>query len=194
VLAYDAPAHGASPGRRSSLPELAFTVSDVGRSVGPLAAVVAHSLGATAVLRASARGELAARRLVLLAPSVDMDLAAERFRVVTGFTRPVIDRMWTLFQKQFGFAAEELEVSNLASGIRGRLSSSTPRTVTRHGRRQLTTNAAEATRLLTTRGLGHRKVLRSPEVVEAVTRFIAEESGSLETPIESGHALQGGMS
>src|SRR5262249_43173476 len=56
VVAFDAPGHGDTSGSRLYLTDLADCVVDVARAVGPLHAIVAHSLGAAAVLLARQRG------------------------------------------------------------------------------------------------------------------------------------------
>ncbi len=56
VVTFDAPGHGHSTGRRSSLVEMADAVSDVGREFGPLYAIVAHSAGAAVTTMALADG------------------------------------------------------------------------------------------------------------------------------------------
>jgi pimeloyl-ACP methyl ester carboxylesterase len=67
VVAPDLPAHGASSGRRTNLFEFAEAVALLGRRVGPVHGVIAHSLGAAAAAIALARG-LDVKRAVLLAP------------------------------------------------------------------------------------------------------------------------------
>jgi pimeloyl-ACP methyl ester carboxylesterase len=67
VVAPDLPAHGASSGRRTNLAEFAEAIALLGRRVGPVHGVIAHSLGAAAAAVALARG-LDVKRAVLLAP------------------------------------------------------------------------------------------------------------------------------
>jgi pimeloyl-ACP methyl ester carboxylesterase len=67
VAAPDLPAHGASSGRRTNLAEFAEAIALLGRRVGPVHGVIAHSLGAAAAAIALARG-LEAKQAVLLAP------------------------------------------------------------------------------------------------------------------------------
>jgi pimeloyl-ACP methyl ester carboxylesterase len=67
VAALDLPAHGSSSGRRTNLAEFAEVIALLGRRVGPVHGVIAHSLGAAAAAIALTRG-LDAKRAVLLAP------------------------------------------------------------------------------------------------------------------------------
>jgi pimeloyl-ACP methyl ester carboxylesterase len=64
----DLPAHGRSAGWRCNMAEIVQTLRVVQQGCGPLAAIVAHSMGALASLHAMAEG-LPADRLVAMAPS-----------------------------------------------------------------------------------------------------------------------------
>src|SRR5689334_378119 len=79
VVAFDAPAHGDSAGRRLYLTEMADCVVDVARAVGPLHAIIAHSFGAAAVLLAHHRGTVDVARNVMIAPNVLIGDAIARF-------------------------------------------------------------------------------------------------------------------
>ena len=67
VVAFDHQVHGRSSGSRATLPQMAAATLDVARAVGPIVAVVGHSLGATAALFALGGG-LTAKCAVLIAP------------------------------------------------------------------------------------------------------------------------------
>ncbi|NIP80023.1 MAG: alpha/beta fold hydrolase, partial [Gemmatimonadetes bacterium] len=67
VTAFDMPAHGISTGRRTSVLGMAAAIRTVADTLGPLAAVIGHSAGATAAALAAGDG-LKAGRCVLLAP------------------------------------------------------------------------------------------------------------------------------
>ena len=56
VVAIDLPAHGSSEGTRTDLQQCVEAVLDTGDRIKPIHAVVGHSLGATAVTLALARG------------------------------------------------------------------------------------------------------------------------------------------
>ena len=77
VVAYDAPAHGASTGRITAAPEMARVMSEVASRLGGLHGVVGHSIGGAATLLA-VRGGLSLERAVLLAPPSDLRGFVER--------------------------------------------------------------------------------------------------------------------
>lgn len=67
VVAFDNPAHGLSDGGRGHAPEVADAIAAVAQTLGPIKAVVAHSVGAWGSALALNEG-LAAERFVLIAP------------------------------------------------------------------------------------------------------------------------------
>lgn len=68
VVAFDAPAHGASEGRRTDVAQMARAVGVVAGASGPLSGAVAHSIGAAATAAACAQG-LHVPRAAWLAPA-----------------------------------------------------------------------------------------------------------------------------
>lgn len=72
VAIYDAPGHGQNEGNQSHLLEFSDSLVAIQHQIGPVHAVVAHSLGAMAVTLATHRG-LNVNQLVLLAPHLDVD-------------------------------------------------------------------------------------------------------------------------
>src|SRR5262245_8871266 len=93
VVAFDAPGHGDSPGRRLYLADLADCIADIARAVGPLHGIVAHSFGAAAVLLAHQRGAVDARRNVMIAPNVLIDDAVARFARRVALDEPDRERL-----------------------------------------------------------------------------------------------------
>jgi pimeloyl-ACP methyl ester carboxylesterase len=114
VVAFDAPGHGEAHGRTSSMPAFAATLGAVARRFGPISAVVAHSLGATASIYALAHHELDADRVIVISPSARLHAVRERFGEMTGFPPNIIDRMRGAFEDRLGFDWEASEPLRLA--------------------------------------------------------------------------------
>src|SRR5688572_6659062 len=68
VVAFDGPGHGDSPARLGSLVTQARAVAALARALGPIEAVVAHSVGGAAALLATRSAGVCARRYALIAP------------------------------------------------------------------------------------------------------------------------------
>ncbi len=86
VAAPDLPAHGSSSGARTNVRAMADALLRLGRRVGPVHAVIAHSLGAAASVIAKAEG-LGAERVVLIAPPADLPRYAGLFGYTLGLSR-----------------------------------------------------------------------------------------------------------
>jgi len=178
AIAYDAPGHGETPGRLSSMPALIDAVGAVAAAAGPLAGVVAHSAGAAATAVALRRGLFAAEpeAAVFVAPGADPG----RFLGVAagwlGLPPEIARRTQRRIEGRFGIRFEDLRTPSFAAEL-GR-----PLLVVHdRGDREVPWEegsriaaAWPGARLVTTRGLGHRRILRDPEVVERAVGFLAE--------------------
>lgn len=98
VVAMDLPGHGASAGKLVPIPLLSRAVAAVGAKLGPLEAVLGHSLGGTATMLALAELGMRARRAVLIASP----------NHPAHFAREVI-RMLGLGESHFALTAQAIE-------------------------------------------------------------------------------------
>jgi pimeloyl-ACP methyl ester carboxylesterase len=179
VLACDAPGHGLSPGTRTNLFEIAAVVRAVERSVGELHGIVAHSLGCLATSLAVHDG-LVVRRLVYLSAPAEIAELAAGYTATLGFTPAVYRRMRAAYERRFGTAWDALSAEHLATGPRVAQTDllvvhdrRDPVVPWHHGRR--IRNAWPGARLVTTEGLGHRRILADPAVVRHAAGFVAGE-------------------
>jgi pimeloyl-ACP methyl ester carboxylesterase len=176
VVGFDAPGHGDSDGRRSSVPEMAVAVGDVALELGPLHAVVAHSLGTTATTIALARGT-SIGRCVFVAPPTELPYFTRGFCELLGFGAGTARKMQQRVERRFGVRFDELQASRLAGDIHKPL-------LIVHDRDDGEVPLAHAeelarawrdARLVTTRGLGHRAILLDPQIVRYAADFVAED-------------------
>ncbi len=182
VLAFDAPGHGASPGRLSSLPQFidatalaAATAADgstSGRNRG-VHGIVAHSMGCAAAAIAMHRG-LAAVRAVFVAPPANPRVYLRIFTDAFGIPEPVHDAIRSGFERRFGFEWDDFDVTRMAGAM------TTPLLIL-HDREDpdvpWTDGAAIARAwpgadLVTTEGLGHRRILHDSAVVARAIGFL----------------------
>lgn len=92
VVAFDHAAHGASEGAQTNMLEFRDGLLTVVRAVGPVTAIIAHSLGATGTILALDRG-LVVDRVVLLAPPLDPVGNARTFAHAIGLPAAVSELM-----------------------------------------------------------------------------------------------------
>ncbi len=176
VVAFDAPGHGRSSGWRATMPEFARALRAVADHEGAVHAVVGHSLGGTASLFALAHG-LAAGRAVVIAAPMDLEGWALRFRDAFGLPDAVYALMQRHLEARLGHTWDDLQVPRLATALRVPglvIHCNDDPDVPVAEARALTAAWPTATLHLTS-GLGHRAVLRDPEVVERVTDFLKSE-------------------
>lgn len=174
VVAFDAPGHGASEGDRASVLDFAEAIHALAARTGPLAAVVAHSLGAAAAAYAIRQG-LRVGRAVFLGPARDPSEWFERFldRVgVDGDARPA---MRATLEQRLHFHWRDLDAATVGARAATELL-----VVHDHDDAAVawTDGAAIAAgwaggRFVATRGLGHHAILRDPHTVARVAAFIA---------------------
>lgn len=187
VVGYDAPGHGASPGRRSSLPELAEALSALARAVGPLHGVIAHSMGAAAATVALYRGA-ALGRCVYVSPPTDMPYFVGLFCDALGLPRAVGQRIQRRVEGRFTIRFDDLHGPRIARTV------ATPPLLVVHDRgddevpfahgRELA-EAWEGAELVATEGLGHRAILRDPAVIERAVAFLTQaEAPAPPSPID----------
>jgi len=178
VVAFDAPGHGRSGGRMSSLVDFAHALRGVADAERAVHAVIAHSLGGAATALALRDG-LRARRAVFLGAPADPEAWTREFARRFGLGAPVMDRMRARAEARLGVRWKDLEILGLAPSLE------TPLLLV-HDRDDAEVSWQEGAalaaawpgaRLLTTAGLGHRRILREASVVAAAVGFVAEEGG-----------------
>lgn len=101
AVAVDLPAHGASPGQTVDLFQLADAVRAMARRAGPLAGVVAHSVGSVATLLALADG-IEAPRAAVLAPPATLDGAVARMARRVGLSSDAEARLRRRVEARYG--------------------------------------------------------------------------------------------
>ena len=175
VVTFDAPGHGASAGRLSSLPQFIAAIREIADRLGPVEAVVAHSMGGAATTLAAARG-VSLRRAVFVAPVADPAGYSERFAALLGLPADVLSRMRRGLERRFGIPWTEFDVLAAARTMSASL-------LVFHDRddRDVALADGEAiagawpgARLVTTTGLGHRRIVHDPSVVAQTIAFLSE--------------------
>jgi pimeloyl-ACP methyl ester carboxylesterase len=182
VVMFDGPSHGDSdPGpsgpRRTHGVELGKALDAVFARFGPAEAVVAHSLGAISTYLTLRLGWLGTRRLVLVSPMAAAAPLFDQVQQALGFgerTRRAFDREVEEFVgvplEAFDAVVQARHVDPVPTlVVHDRGDRQTPWA----GSARLVDSLPEA-RLITTDGLGHRRILKDPGVVRQVVDFLAD--------------------
>lgn len=186
AVAFDAPGHGASHGSTSSLVDFANAFDAVLDAVKPffqpLHGVLAHSLGGAAVMfalnRAQTRhpGEPGARtpRLVFIAPPIDLGDFVSTVSVELGLSADTQGVLGKLVEARIGERMENLQALRHAGRIGAPLlvlHDEQDRAVPVSCGESLV-QAWPGAELRKTRGLGHKRILRDPQVIASSIDFI----------------------
>lgn len=179
VVTFDAPAHGDSEGRQATLPDLVATLRTVAAIHGPVHGVIAHSLGAAATARAVHEG-LTAGALVFLGAPADLITPSLVFAEALGLSRRVRELMRQRVEERVGVPWEAFDVTRLAPCqtapllvLHDRGDAEVP---WQHG--AAIAAGWPGAKLVTTDGLGHRRILRDPTVLATVVSFIVRWSSA----------------
>ena len=178
VITLDGPGHGQSSGRRSSVPQYAEALAMLAEKVGPVHGIVTHSFGGAATGWAAQRVPLAAR-LVFIAPPGDLDQYVTFFGDLLGLSPKVLIRMVSLLVQRFNLRWDEVRYATLTPVdgvdllvIQDRDDKDSP-----------FSNGLEVaaawpdSRLVATSGLGHRRILRNPDVIAQTVDFLSVGAG-----------------
>lgn len=184
VVTHDAPGHGASDGRLSSMPEFARALAAVVDAVGPASGVIAHSMGSSATALAMRRG-LVVARTVFLAPAADPPRWVGRYAAALGLRAGTVAEMKARSERRLGLAWEELHVPSMAPRFRAPLLVFHDRDdeVIPWSDGEAIAAAWPGAELVTTEGLGHRRIVQAPEVVSRAVAFVVGDQTARPEPV-----------
>jgi pimeloyl-ACP methyl ester carboxylesterase len=175
VVAFDAPGHGRSQGQRTNVFEVAAALAAVAEKTGPAHAIIAHSFGTMATTLAIHQG-LPVDKVACISSPTSALFLVESFCKSFALNQKTAAIFKQLLEKEFGadlwerIASDQLVTHNHIPAliVHDKDDADVPW--------QWSERLAKAwphSRLWLTQGLGHRRILRNPTVVEAVTEYIA---------------------
>ena len=178
VLAVDAPGHGGSgPSRfgpnRSTMIDFVDAINAATEHGGEPAAIIGHSLGGSASALAVAEGQRTDRLVTIGSPPQPLEpLTAFTDAIqLTGATRTA---MISRLEQLAGRSMDEFDLLRRPAPAAGTLiiHDRDDREIAYRGA-ELLSAAWPAAELCPTSGLGHRRILRDPDVVQHVVDFVA---------------------
>lgn len=176
AIAYDAPAHGSSPATHTDFPALAEAVQRVAETAGGVRAVLAHSAGCVALLRAIRAG-LAVERIVMVSAFAQLALPLASLGVALGLRPRLQAHHIESLRRRFG--ADFLEAYSPEELVRDL---QTPGLIV-HDTGDREFGAANALRiasqwpgadLFLTDGLGHYRVLKDEAVALRIAHSLSD--------------------
>ena len=172
VVTFDQPGHGRSTGVYCSLPEFVATIRAVGAAYGQAALAVGHSLGGAALVLAQDE-HWQARRMVLVAPAADLAGAVGRHLRRLWLGESLRPAFYDGLLRRTGQKIEALDIHRRLPAL------GQPALIVHDlDDKEIPWSEGEhyahcwpGARLLTTQGLGHRRLLDDPETVAAALAF-----------------------
>ncbi|MGB7482049.1 MAG: alpha/beta fold hydrolase [Castellaniella sp.] len=172
VVTFDQPGHGRSTGVYCSLPEFVATIRAVGAAYGQAALAVGHSLGGAALVLAQDE-HWQARRMVLVAPAADLAGAVGRHLRRLWLGESLRPAFYDGLLRRTGQKIEALDIHRRLPTL------GQPALIVHDlDDKEIPWSEGEhyahcwpGARLLTTQGLGHRRLLDDPETVAAALAF-----------------------
>ncbi|OJF16060.1 alpha/beta fold hydrolase [Couchioplanes caeruleus] len=179
VLAYDAPGHGDSGGVSATIVDQAAIIARLQEKYGPFRAIVGHSFGVLCAYHAIRSG-VRPERLVAISGISSFAYLADAFCTQMAL-RPAISRelrrrteiyfrpqtdIWERFSPTY--RPEQIAIPTMV--LHDEDDKEVP---VLHGRRIAEAYPASAD-LVLTQGLGHRRILGDPGVIETVSRFLTK--------------------
>lgn len=174
VVTFDAPGHGDAGARREAIIDHARALAAVAELAGDVRLVVAHSMGGAAAMLATRFG-LRARAYALVAPPTSPAGFVDGFSRIYGLAPEVRGEMIARLERRYGIPFPDLDARLDARTLEAPLlvvHDEGDRDVPIAEGRRLA-EAAKDARFVATHGLGHRRILRAPEVLREVTDFAA---------------------
>ncbi|HLZ90050.1 MAG TPA: alpha/beta fold hydrolase [Puia sp.] len=176
VVAFDAPAHGASGGRRILLTDYVSLLRTIEQNYGPFHSYMGHSLGGLALaLFLENNPHNKVTRLALIAPAVDTTLAVGVFARLLQLSPEVVREMDDYVQETSGhhFAWYSLRraLHHISANILY-LQDEEDRITPIKEALLVQQDKHPNVRFVFTKGLGHRKIYKDQETMERIVGFL----------------------
>lgn len=175
VVTFDGPSHGMSTGQQTTLMEFRDVMVALQAREGGFRGVVAHSIGGAAVMMALGSGLRVRTAVTLSTPAIGESILQE-FATRIGGSQKAVRHLRDYFWRTFGCSFDDLTAASLVQHVHGTLNllivhdENDKEASIDHA--YFFQQAYPAAQLLTTRGLGHVRILRDEGVVNACLQFI----------------------
>ena len=173
VLAVDAPAHGASAGRWSSLFHFSRALTRAVNGVGGVEAAITHSFGGPSLIHAMSEG-LRVQKSVLISPPVRVTDYTQILCDAVGVSADLREKLHTHWQAKLGVMLHSLDAGTFAQQLQTRalvIHDLHDKEVPFSAGMEIAQSWPNA-KLITTSDLGHRRILKSENVVQQSVAFL----------------------
>ncbi|AUC15140.1 alpha/beta hydrolase [Tenacibaculum sp. SZ-18] len=177
TISFDAPAHGNSDGKSSSMPEFVAAINTINEKLGPFDAAVGHSLGGMSLFTAIAQG-MSVNSVVSIGSGDTITAIIQNFINNLDLKPKIAKNLKKYYDKKHQedidnyASSKQAKVINAAAlVIHDSLDGDVPVSCAYNIRRNLKNGS-----ILITTGLGHTKILRDKKTTNRIVSFIKRHS------------------
>ena len=173
TVSFDAPAHGMSPGKKTNIIEFIDCIHHLDKLYGTFTAAIGHSLGGMSLLNA-VQNNLNIQKLVIIGTANTVTVITINFVKNLQLPQKVATLLKSYFDKKYQLDLDDFSGSVSAEGV-------TIPTLVIHDINDVDVHYSAAGeineklkngKVLLTEGLGHRKILGDPSVIDQILEFI----------------------
>lgn len=173
VVLFDLPAHGFSPGRKTNIVEIGRVIQKLALDEGNLHALVGHSFGAACAGHAIKSG-VAMEHFVSISAPTTMSFIVNRFCLMVGASEKTKKGLIRKIEMILQGPCEQVSLTHLAAEFtqNGLIVHDRKDRMVPYSQAEEFSSAWPSARLLDTDRLGHNRILRDEDVVQAITSHI----------------------
>ncbi len=176
VVTYDAPAHGKSEGKRTNMLQMVETISHLDKAENGFDYFIGHSFGAMAIFNYCKTNMNRAKKIVTIGAADNMHTIFTDFITSIGLSKKTLEQMIAYFEKKYNVIVDDFSPYVAVQKIH------VP-TLLIHDEEDydVSVNCADTiakyhpnAKVIKTKGLGHRRILRNNGVMQDIKSFIRE--------------------
>ncbi|HEV7878376.1 alpha/beta hydrolase [Bradyrhizobium sp.] len=174
IVTFDAHGHGESPGRQANGVVISDMIVELSNKVGGFDAIIAHSIGGSFALVALER--ISTKKVVLIAPPQSMESSFQKIKKRLGVPDGPEKLFRERFERNFKNSWNRFSIDQLVTkipGVKGLIIQDEDDDFVDPSEAQAIHERWDGAEIFITKGHGHRKILRAPEVVKKAVSFIA---------------------
>jgi len=173
VIAFDALAHGDSPGKQTDLSEIVGIIKDIETKFNGFHAIIAHSYGALAAGIALQDG-VKANKLVFCSAATALDFYLRKFSKKLNASREMHGRITVNVTNRLGLNIEKLSLVHIATRLNRPVLILHDRNdeVVDHREALALSKCWPGSELVLTSGLGHLGILKDSKTIQKIQQYI----------------------
>lgn len=179
VVAFDGPAHGNSGGKRTNLLHFGGAVRAILNQIGGAYGVITHSFGGASTVFALSNldDSLQVDKLVLIGAPSRMDKVLYDAIDTLNLPAPAARQFFRFLEKKVKFPVRHADVSTASGRFRigqALIVHDTQDAVVPFSEARATFEAWDNARLLASKGYGHYRLMKNPDLVQRVAEFLQD--------------------